>query len=315
VRTQGIRLAVVVGLLAGGLAAIGQEPEKTGAPLRWRFKPGEVVHYVMTQETSNASRPEGGQAMTNTMSQTVDLRWKVESVSPEGVAKLTQTIDRVRAKIANQDQPAPFMFDSQGAPADETDPFAARVVPLLKALAGAEFHFSMTPQGEIDDVAISDKLREALLKANPAAGESAVSPEALKGLIAQATLVLPREGAAAGKSWTRETKVPLPAVGEMVMTKTFTDQGPESAGSPIHKIDLKTEVSHQSAEGSPLEMKISGQKGTGLYKFDAQAGRVVSARVEDSMTMSLSAGGRRIEQTTSNTITTELAPAADSSGK
>ena len=107
----------------------------------------------------------------------------------------------------------------------------------------------------------------------------------------------------------------VPAVGEMVMTKTFTDQGPESAGSPIHKIDLKTEVSHQSAEGSPLEMKISGQKGTGLYKFDAQAGRVVSARVEDSMTMSLSAGGRRIEQTTSNTITTELAPAADSSAK
>ncbi len=310
-----MRFAVVVGLMAGGLAAIGQEPEKAGAPLRWRFKPGEVVHYVMTQETTNASRPEGGQAMTNTMSQTVDLRWTVESVSPEGVAKVTQTIDRVRAKIANQDQPAPFMFDSQAAPVDETDPFAARVVPLLKALAGAEFRFTMSPRGEIEDVVISDKLREALMKSNPAAGEAAVSPEGLKSLIAQAVLVLPREDVAAGKSWTRETKVPLPALGELVMKKTFTDQGPESAGSSVHNIGLKTEVSHQSAEGSPLEMKIAAQKGTGLYKFDAEAGRVVSARVEDSMTMSLSGGGQRIEQTTSNKITTELTPAAESNAK
>jgi len=316
VETRITRFVVLAGLLVGGATAFGQDSETAKSAPRWRFKPGEVVHYVMTQETSNASRPEGGRAMTNTMSQTIDLRWTVETVSPDGVAKLTQTIDRVRAKIANEDQPAPFLFDSAGAPLskeDEADPFAARVVPLLKALVGAEFRFTMTARGEIDDVTISDKLRQAISQANPAAGDAAVSDEGLKNLIAQATLVLPRAGA--GESWTQKTEVPLPSLGTLTMNRTFTDEGPESPGSSIHKINLKTEVTHEASEQSPLEMAIADQKGTGLYRFDVEAGRVVSARVDDSMTLTLSAGGQRIEQTTTSKTTIEMEPAPKSAPK
>lgn len=314
--TRIAKFVVLVGLLFGGGVVFGQEPEPANSAPRWKFEPGQVVHYVMTQETSNSSRPEGGRAMTNTMSQTVELHWTVEAVSPDGAAKLTQTIDRVRAKIANADQPAPFIFDSDGAPLskeDEADPFASRVVPLLKALVGAESHFTMTARGEVGDVSVSDKLRDAIRQANPAAGDAAVSPQGLKNLIAQATLVLPRAGV--DESWTEKTEVPLPSLGTLTMSRTFTDEGPEASGSSIRKIDVKTEVTHEAAERSPLEMEIADQKGTGLYRFDVEAGRVVSARVEDTMTLALSAGGQRIEQTTTTRTTTEEKPAPKSSPK
>lgn len=315
--TKLTRFAALVGLLIGGASAAGQEPGAANAAPRWRFKTGEIVHFIMTQETTNISRPEGGKAMTNTMSQTVDLRWTVGAVSPDGVAKITQTIDRVRAQIINEDQPAPFAFDSDGPPLSkeaEADPFASRVVPLFRALAGAEFQFAMNARGEVEDVAISDKLREALLKANPAAGEAAVSAEGLKNLLAQVTLVLPRESGA-DKSWSREIEVPLPSLGSLTMKRIFTDEGPESPGSSVHKIALKTEVTHESDEQSPLKMKIVDQKGTGLYRFDVEAGRVISAKLEDSMTMSLAAGGQRIEQTTTSKTNTEVAPSPKSSSK
>lgn len=317
VGTRITQFAMLVGLMVGGPSALGQDPESANVAPRWKFEPGEVVHFAMTQETTNISRPEGGKAMTNTMSQTVDLKWTVGSVSPDGVAKITQTIDRVRAKIANEDQPAPFMFDSDGAPlskADEADPFASRVVPLLRALAGAEFQFTMTARGEVEDVAISDKLRDALRQANPAAGESAVSDDGLKNLLAQVTLALPR-GVEAGKTWTRETEVPLPSLGTLTMKRIYADEGPESPGSSVHKISLKTEVTHQAEKESPLEMKITDQKGTGLYRFDVEAGRVVSAQIEDSMTMTLAAGGQRIEQTTLSKTNTEMASPPNSSSK
>lgn len=310
------KLGALAGLLVVAAPAFGQQLKSTAdAAPRWRFKTGETLHFVMTQETTNSSRPEGGKAITNTMSQTVDLRWTVGAVSPDGVAKITQTIDRVQAKIVNEQQPAPFMFDSDGPPPSkeaEADPFASRVVPLFKALAGAEFQFAMNARGEVEDVAISDKLREALLKANPAAGDAAVSEDGLKNLLAQVTLVLPRDGAAE-KSWSREVEIPMPSMGTLIMKRIFTDEGPEAPGSSVHKIALKTEVTHESDEQSPLKMKITDQKGSGLYRFDVEAGHVVSARVEDAMTMTLAAGGQQIEQSTISKTETEVAPAPKSS--
>lgn len=312
------KLAAMAGLLIVAAPVFGQQPESNaGAAPRWRFKTGEAIHFVMTQETTNSSRPEGGKAIANTMSQTVDLRWTVGAVSPDGVAKITQTIDRVRAKIVNEQQPAPFMFDSDGPPPSkeaEADPFASRVVPLFKALAGAEFQFAMNARGEVEDVAISDKLREALLKANPAAGEAAVSEDGLKNLLAQVTLVLPRDGATE-RSWSRDVEIPMPSLGTLTMKRIFTDEGPEAPGSSVHKITLKTEVTHESDEQSPLKMTITDQTGTGLYRFDAKAGHVVSARIEDAMTMTLAAGGQRIEQSTVSKTDTEVVPAPKSSPK
>ena len=52
-----------------------------------------------------------GQDFKTTLNQTVDLHWSVKTVGSDGVADLSQTIDRVRTKI---DAPGnSFEFDSQ----------------------------------------------------------------------------------------------------------------------------------------------------------------------------------------------------------
>ena len=47
-----------LGLLALGLSAVGPDSARAAEPLRWKFTPGEVVRYVMTQKTTNSSSPK-----------------------------------------------------------------------------------------------------------------------------------------------------------------------------------------------------------------------------------------------------------------
>ena len=107
------------------------------------------------------------------MSQTVELHWTVKSVSPEGLAELTQTIDRVRPESRARARPAPFEFDSAVEGPPKTPARSPRNwIPLLKALVGAEFAFKMNSKGELSDITIPDRLMESIRQANPGGGES-----------------------------------------------------------------------------------------------------------------------------------------------
>jgi hypothetical protein len=283
-----------MGLLgSGSRAGFGAET------LRWKFKQGETIRYTMVQETSQEMKAQGQEVKTS-LNQTVDLHWNIKSVSADGVADMTQTIDRVRTKIQGPGEP--FEFDSESGKAPEGQ-IAALLTPLLKSLVGAEFSFKMSGRGELSEIKVPQKLLESLRKAGPAATAGGMfSEEGMKNLISQSSLSLPEEPLEKGKNWTQRSKVPVPMIGTMILDKTYTFEGPMTNDPALRRISLDTKVTLEPAADANVAVKIKSQEGKGEFAFDPDKGRIVTSRVNDKLQMSLSIMGQDLDQTT-NTLT------------
>jgi hypothetical protein len=295
--------AVGVGTMIALFAALALSTGMTSAfgaeSIRWKFKAGENVRYQMVQEISQGMKAQGQEFKTS-ISQTVDLHWNIKSVSGDGVADMSQTIDRVRMKVQG---PGPgFEYDSAAAKPAEGQ-MAAILTPLLKALVGAEFSCKLSGRGELSDIRVPQKLIESLRNAGPAAG-GMFSEEAMKNLIGQSSLPLPADSVEQGKNWTQQSKVSVPMLGTMIMDKTYTFQGHEAKAAPgVVQIGVNTKVALEPAADSNVAVKIKSQEGKGEFSFDTQVGRVITSKVNDKLQMSLSIMGQDLEQTT-ETITT-----------
>lgn len=311
----------ILALACAALVVVGSA--RAAAPLRWKFKPGEVLHYTMKQKTTNSFKPKTKAAGENpaaevstVMTQVVDLHWTVKSVSPRGETSLAQVVDRVRTRIEGAGQPAAFDFDSNAKEEPREGVIAAQLVPLLKTLVGAEFTFKMNPRGELSDIKIPDQVTEAVRKSNPGGGDGVFSDDGLKNLITQSGLGLPEAALENGKTWSQQSKVPLPMMlGTLIMDKSYTLAGPDPTAKGRVEISLDTKVSLQPSAEASVKMKIDRQTGTGVFLFDQERGRVVSSRVEDLLVMSLTARdapNQEIEQTTKTVTEMKLNPATAS---
>ena len=71
------------------------------ALLRWKFRPGETLHYVLKQEMIEKVQFADKTPMTITLPIVFayDDAWKIKSVDKEGVATIDRTIDRIQMKI------------------------------------------------------------------------------------------------------------------------------------------------------------------------------------------------------------------------
>jgi hypothetical protein len=277
--------------------------------LRWKFKPGETLRYTMVQEMSQGMKAMG-QEIKSSVKQTIDLHWSVKSIGGDGLAELSQTIDRIRTKVESPGNS--FDYDSQTGKEPEAQN-ASPLVPLLKAQVGAEFGFKMNSRGELSDIKVPQKLLESLRQAGPLANSGGMfSEEGLKNMISQSSLMLPEQSLEKGKSWTHQGKVPVPMLGTMVIDKIYTFDGPSPIEAGLDQVLLQTKVSLEPAADSNIAVKITSQNGSGEFTFDPQAGRVVSSRVNDQLRMSLSVMGQEMEQSTDTRTTMTLAKDGES---
>jgi hypothetical protein len=293
------RHLTVFAALSALLALPGLPSASAADTLRWKFTPGESLKYTMEQKTSQGMKAQG-QELKTTLNQTVDLHWDVKGVT-NGVADMTQTIDRVRTKIEGPGQV--FEFDSSAEKAPE-GPIATLLTPLLKALVGAEFSFKMDGKGQLTDIKVPQKLLDTLRQAGPAAAAGGVfSEEGMKNLISQSSLALPEGTVEKGANWKQQSKVPVPMIGTLLMDKTYTFAGPDEKAPGRDLITLDTKVTLEPAADSNVAVKISSQQGKGEFSFDNKSGRVVSSHVNDKLMMSISVNGQDLEQST-DTVTT-----------
>lgn len=286
------------------LAGLGGSTASAAA-LRWKFQPGETLHYIMDQNAITSFKG-GAQDIKTTTTQKIDMDWVVKEVGADGVASLTQTITRVRTKIESPF--ATFEYDSK-AGKDPEGPVAAGLLPMLKALVGAEFSFKMSPQGELTDVKVPEGLIKALRQAGPAGGSGMFSEDGMKNMVAESSLALPREDLEKGKSWTRHTKIPMPQIGEMLIDKTYSYEGPDpSAGKDIVRIDLATKLDVHPMPGNNINVEVKTQEGKGSFFFDNAAGRVSDSRVSEKVEMVFKLQNNEFTQGNETTTSMKLAP-------
>jgi hypothetical protein len=268
-RVVGPGVGLAATWIALGLAAaagLGAEPA-----LRWKFTRGQTLHYQMDQKTVTQIKGTN-QDIRTTVNQTIDTTWVVLSVDAStGVGTLTQTIDRVRTRI---DSPfAQFEYDSRSEKAPE-GPLASGVVPMLKVLVGAKFQYRMSPQGELSEIQLPEGLVKAMKEAGAGGGELSgvgmFSEEGLKNMIHESSLVLAKDPQKE-RTWSRQTRIPSPPIGTMILDKTYTYVGPEKEGDRI-TLDVKTRF--EPDPKSTLDIKLVGQEGKGSFHFDSKAGHV-----------------------------------------
>ncbi len=297
------------GLLGLVVLAVGG-PSAGAATMRWKFKVGENLHYAMEQKTVTTANLNGQEVKT-TWNQTTNMTWSVKNVDDQGTADVTQTFDRLRSKIESAF--GAFEYDSK-AEKEPEGPIAAGIVPLLKALVGAQFSFKMSPQGELSDVRVPEGVAKALREAGAGAagggaGAGPFSEEGLKNMIVQSSLALPKEDLTKGATWTRTTKAPTPPIGTLVIDKTYGYEGPdEQAGGHVEKIGLVSKIDLEPAPDSKITAKIKSHEGKGSFDFDNDAGRVIRSHVTEKMEMVMNIMNTDVKQNIDTTTDMKLIP-------
>jgi hypothetical protein len=280
----------VLGLGLVVLAGITQPPAR-GATLRWKFKAGEKLHYVMDQRAVSLAIYPGGEQMRTTLSQTIEMTWTVKSVDPSGQAELTQTITRIRDQL--EGLVGSYTYDTKEG-GEPSSLIAAPKIPVFKALLGVEVPFKMNARGETADVRIPEALSKTLGELGPAAGAAGVlfTEDGMKEMISRSGLVFPEGDLAQGKSWTQQSRTASPA-GHLVMNSTYRYEGPApNDGEGAANIALQVQAEIQPAEADPKEntggIKIKSQKSEGAYTFDNAAGHILRSSLKESIEVAAS---------------------------
>jgi hypothetical protein len=300
-RTTTARRTLALALLlflAAGVPARAQAQERV--PLRWKFKAGDALHYRMDQNSKTQVKINE-QEITTTVSQVLNTTWMVKSIDDKGNALMAQTIDSIKTKIESPFAAVEYDTTSGKEP---VGPIAAGVVPMIKALVGKTFQYTMTPAGELRDVKVPEGLLKALKEAGPSAPAVGMfSEEGLKNMITESSLILD-----AKPTWTRETKIPTPPIGTMQMTKTYRREQ-EKTKDGFDRISLKVNLSLDPTPDPNFTVKIADQKGGGEFIFDNDNGRVVRSHVEEHVQMDITVMKKQTTQVTDSKTDMTLVPA------
>lgn len=293
------RLFGMVTLAWFGIGLLVASSSQAAAPeLKWKFTQGESIRYAMNQKTVTEF-VNNTQNIKTTVNQTIEMTWAVKSVSPEGIADMAQTIDRLKTRVESPF--GAFEYDSQDEKKPE-GPIAAQVVPMVKTLVGATFRFKMSPRGELSDVQVPDSLIKSLKEASQNNSNVGMfSEDGLKNMIHESSLVIPAD--ALDKAWTRQTKIPAPPIGTMVLDKTYKYEGPEKN---TEKISLNINISLTPDPDAKFDIKVGEQNGKGEFFFDSKAGRVVESSVREKVEMKINIMNMATRQITDTTTEMKL---------
>jgi len=273
------RLAICV-VAAFALLATARDATAAEKLLRWKFEPGQKLRVVCTQE-SRMETSVNNQPLDVQIDMGLEMLWSVESVEADHTATITQSFTRLSTKMQTKDgEPIEYDSASQAEPEGDAANIAKAVAPLL----GAKFVVKMDDRGEIVDVALPDKLAQALQDAGMAPA-GAEGREVLEGVFRQSLPHLPALPVDIGTSWngTHEAKA---LAGTMIVRTRYSYEGEEDReGATLEKIAAKSELEvKQSTNEEEVPLVLKDHEQTGTLYFDAQAGRLVSAETTQKMT-------------------------------
>lgn len=265
--------------------------------LRWKFKAGDKLALAVNEDWQVTQRVKD-QDVRTTVSQQFDMTWTVREVDAQGIASISQRIDRIRGKLVLNGVDAGG-FDSAGSqpPAGMWSGLA----PVLMSMVGADFVLKFNARGEITDLTVPQQMVEAVAKL-PKLGQlrEFFSAEGMKQLMGSSLVVLPDEAIPVGHAWTVTRRARNPLAGPQVITAALTYVGPEQRGGrQLQKITVDVDTLPDQAAGvnpQTQAAQIKQQDGKGFVYLDGTAGRLVESELRQTMTMAVMFGGTAVDQ-------------------
>ena len=126
--------------------------------LRWKFKEGETLNYIMTQDMTSSMNVIG-QDLKSKMTHVIESSWTVDKLESNGSANMKLKLTRIKFKMTLPPPQNQIMeYDSKDGKGLE-GPFENLMGGYLAAMAGAEASLTIDPLGNISDYRVSDLKR------------------------------------------------------------------------------------------------------------------------------------------------------------
>lgn len=293
---------VVVAIANLGVCAA---PADDAVTLAWKFKKGERLNYVVEQNTTTDGQ-FAGQAIKNTVSQTIDMQWNIDSVASDGSAQMSQTISRARLKVSQPGAPG-IEFDSSSK--EPPQAAAAQIGTIFKVLVGKPVKLKMSPRGTISDITLPEGMAEEMKKAaGQGPGAAMLNEEFFKQMTGSSSIEFADHPVKNGDSWQRKVTTANPlAGGKQTTDTTYTYQGAKPLdGKQVDKIDVKLKTAIEGAGADAPKMEIKDQQSEGNIDFDRAAGHVLKSHAKLKMSMTINVMGTKIDQTVTSETTMRL---------
>ena len=308
---KSLRALCVLAVLAAGLAA--DEP----ITLRHKAKPGDQLVYRSRNSVDQVQKI-GEVKLENKISQEDQVRRTFVEPTEEGTLQYTAKTERL--KVQHKLGPlGEYKFDSQATERETGSMLGDALTPLYERLSGGELQITVTPRGDVKQVKGLTEMIGDLLKNNPIASQFAGggSDNAARAGVQQHTLRFQEAPVTPGDMWEHPIEVELPGLGTGKGKAIYTYTGmKEVDGRKIIEISLNQNLSFDvstEAMGAKVTGTISTGNFAGKAEFDLEAGRMLSLKVEQTLSgrLSVDVAGQMInidqEQTQNESV--ELVPA------
>lgn len=285
------RYGLAVVLAAGVLATQSQAADS----LQWKFKEGDTAQYAMSV-TNDMLADFGGAEFEILFKLIFDLSWKVNSVDADGVADLSQTIDRIQLHMSTPFT-GEFGYDSNEDVTPE-GPIWERMGGPIEAMREGEFKIKVGPNGDVREVTLPEALTTTLAEQAEAggggggmamlAGGGMFSENSIKQVVGQTIVTLPSGDVAPGTEWTKSFENKMGDTATERVEMTFRYEGDEDReGTKLSKIAATSETSLELNEEADLDlfMELTEQEGSGTILFDAASGRAVESKFSQKATI------------------------------
>lgn len=294
------RVLFAAAIVFTGLSSVPAEE------LRWKFKADETLEYVLARGVEGKINLSGSDIVFN-LQMIFDTTWKPTAVAEDGTADVELTVNRIQIAM---DSPlfGRMAYDSTN-PKEPEGPIWAQMKPTMTGMLGEAFKAKITPLGEVKDIALPEKLAEALKKQEIGEnrrqgfgiGGNSFNEKGIKELLSRSVLPLP-ETAGDDVTWTQSFENEIPMMGTQISETTFSVAGAETKdGKELTKITAETEILFEPAEEPRADLEITEQAAAATYFFDADAGRMTEAAGTQELTMEIT-GPQEITQDVKETM-------------
>lgn len=303
------RLVLAAGLALAVVSTLQAEE------LRWKFKQGETLDYVLQRGVEGQLSLSGAE-IRFTMNMIFDTSWKPVSVAADGTADVGVTIDRIQINMAS---PLFGKMDYDSNSSEEPQgPVWAQLKPAMTGMLGGTFKLTISALGAVSDIELPKKLADALAEQRIGAnrrqgfgiGGGGFDEKGIKEMLIKSVLPLP-ETAGKDVTWTQEFENKIRRMGTQVAETTFSLAGTEEQdGKLLTKIQAVTELFFEPEENPRADLEIMEQEASATYYFDPRAGHMVKADGMQKAQMEIS-GDQELTQSITETMSMRLGKSPD----
>jgi hypothetical protein len=311
-------LLLVASLAICGILSATAQAQNT---LRWKFKKGDTLNYVMEQ-TTEMKMDLSGSLIEIVSGMTFDTTWNIKSVAADGSAEIEQTVDRIQMKM---DSPLGGALDYDSKkPGSGQGQIWEMMGPMIESMVGGTVSLKATSTGEVSDIKLPQKVTDQLAKQQGGGGRrgsggmgmmGGLSENSIKQIITRSIVPLPEKPVSPDVNWQQSFTEEMRGAGVKKTQITYsTSEKTSEGGHEIQKIAAKTDLTFEPAEESQVDIEIEEQEGTMAIYFDVDAGRTLKSEGRQKQTIAITAPNREITQEVDEKVTVRQGKSEDGKG-